>query len=57
MVHFLKQRTKHLTIQILGILTVRVADVIELLEMQRETERERELYGFDAYFFLDFKIW
>lgn len=56
MVHFLKQRTKHLTIQILGILTVHVADVIELLEMQRERERERELYGFDAYFFLDFKI-
>lgn len=42
MVHFLKQRTKHLTIQILGILTVHVADVIELLEMQREREKERE---------------
>lgn len=42
MVHFLKQRTKYLTVQILGFLTVRIADVTEHLEMQRGKEREGE---------------
>lgn len=45
MVHFLKQRTKHLTVQILGFLTIHIADVTEHLEMQRGEggeERERD---------------
>lgn len=33
MVHFLQQRTKHLTVKILGFLTVHVAYVTEYLEM------------------------
>lgn len=33
MVHFLQQRTKHLTVKILGFLTVHIADVTEHLEM------------------------
>lgn len=58
MVHFLKQRTKHLTVQILGFSTVRIADVTEHLEMQRgeERERERKLCSFDAYIYLSFKM-
>lgn len=53
MVHFLKQRTKHLTIQIVGILTVHVADVTELLEMERERENCTVSM---LTFFLGFKI-
>lgn len=59
MVHFLKQRTKHLTVQILGFLTIHIADVTEHLEMQRGEggeERERVLYNFYAYIYLSFKM-
>lgn len=55
MVHFLQQRTKHLTVKILGFLTVHVADVTEHLEMHFYV-KERELYNFDCYIYLGFKI-